>query len=107
MAGTVGEPGHEVPLGGPLWACHTTTEGRDQVCASWLARTGLDHLTVRLALAAGQLPPEALQPGADWPPLYDSFEDLCAANGTMTDHDPDGGCDRNPETPQSGTGREG
>jgi hypothetical protein len=89
MATTVGEPGREVPLGGPLWACHTSQEGLDLVCASWLARVGLDHLTVRLAVAAGRIPAEALSPGEDWPRLYDSFESLAAANGVTIHQDRD------------------
>lgn len=84
MATTVGEPGREVPLGGPLWACHTSRESQDMVCASWLARVGFDHLTVRLAVATGRIPTEALRPGEDWPTLYDSFEGLAAANGVTT-----------------------
>lgn len=89
MATTVGLPGREVPLGGPLWACHTSTEGRDMLCASWLARVGLDHLSIRLAVAAGRIPAEALAPGEDWPSLYGSFDSLAAANGHATRHDAD------------------
>jgi hypothetical protein len=90
MAATVGSPGREVPLGAPLWACHTSKEGSDQVCASWLAQVGFDHLTIRLAVAAGRLPAEALQPGHGWPPLYDSFDQVAAANGlTAPSHEAD------------------
>jgi hypothetical protein len=89
MATTVGLPGREVPLGGPLWACHTSTEGRDMLCASWLARVGLDHLSIRLAVAAGRIPAEALTAGEDWPSLYGSFDSLAAANGLPTRRDAD------------------
>lgn len=76
---TVGQAGAEVPLGGPVFACHKTEEGKDQVCAGWLAVCGVEHIGVRLALSMGRLPASALQPGPGWPELFETYEEMAAA----------------------------
>lgn len=59
--------------GDPLFACHKTEEGRERACAGWLAVEGVNHVTVRLAVAQGALDPAALSPGPDWPALHPDF----------------------------------
>lgn len=80
LSATAGGPGREAPFGAPMFACHKSPDGRERACASWLAVVGADHLGVRLALALGRMPPEALSPGEDWPPLYSTYEELAEAN---------------------------
>ncbi|SDK50757.1 hypothetical protein SAMN05216298_0323 [Glycomyces sambucus] len=79
----------EQPVGGftgdwpPVFACHMTapTPGRESIaCAGVLAVCGLDNLTVRLGLALGRVPADALTPGEDWPALHASFEAMAEAN---------------------------
>jgi hypothetical protein len=70
----------------PMFACHQTQEGREQACAGWLvvaARTG--NLRIRIALARRELPLEAVEPGAGWPPLFSSYEEMAAAQGRPDD----------------------
>lgn len=81
LRATVGERGREAGLGAPLFACHKSTEGKDQACAGWLAVCGADHLAVRLAVATGRLPGEALAPGEGWPELFTSYDAMAAAQG--------------------------
>ena len=76
---TAGRPGHEAPLGAPLFACHKSPDGREEACAGWLAVAGYDHLGVRLAVAMGRLPGAALMPGEDWPELFGSYVETAAA----------------------------
>jgi hypothetical protein len=64
-----------------MFACHSTREGADRVCAGWLAVAGWGHLGVRVAVLRGALPQCALKPGPDWAPLYESYEELAAVNG--------------------------
>lgn len=73
---TVGAPGREVPIGGPIFACHKTAEGREQPCTGWLAAVGTHHLGVRLAVVTGRLHPQALHPGPDWPALFTDYDEL-------------------------------
>ena len=49
---TVGRPGREVPVVGPIFACHKSVEGTEEACAGWLAVTGYNHLGIRLMVAA-------------------------------------------------------
>jgi hypothetical protein len=56
----------------PQFACHQSRPGEEVVCAGWLAVMGHRHPAVRLAVALGKTPIEALTP----PPgvaLHDSF----------------------------------
>ena len=76
---TAGRPGAEAPLGAPLFACHKSTEGRDEACAGWLAVVGYDHIGVRIAVAFGELPADALEPGDDWPELFSTYDEMAEA----------------------------
>lgn len=69
------------PLGAPLFACHKTCEGREIACAGWLAVEGAGHVRVRLAVVQGDLDEAALAPGADWPALFGSFDEMARFNG--------------------------
>lgn len=71
--------GGSAPFGTPLFACHMSRD--DRACAGWLAVEGAGHVGVRLAVVAGRLDAVALAPGADWPELYCSYDDLAEANG--------------------------
>lgn len=76
LADTSGRPGHEAPLGAPMFACHKSPEGSEDACAGWLAVAGFEHIGVRFAVAQGRLDPAVCSPGEDWPPLFDSFEEM-------------------------------
>ena len=82
LRATVGAPGREQPLGAPMFACHKTAEGNEQACAGWLAVSGAEHIGVRLAVATGRLPAEALAPREGWPALFDSYDEMAAAQGS-------------------------
>lgn len=79
--------GDGVPIDAPMFGCHKGEPGTgaDLACAGWLAVAGREHPAVRLAVALGRLPADALDPGANWPDLYKSYAELAAANGDMTD----------------------
>lgn len=76
MAETTGERGKEAALDAPIFACHKSLEGQRMPCAGWLASVGADSLAVRLAVAMGRVPAEALSPGSDWPELIASYREL-------------------------------
>lgn len=78
LRNTSGRRGAEAGVDQPWFACHMSPEGGEYACAGWLASVGLEHLGVRVALAAGRLPATAVSPGADWPPLFDSYEEMAA-----------------------------
>lgn len=40
---------------------------------------GIEHLGVRLAVAAGHLSPDCLRPGDGWPDLYPGYDEMAAA----------------------------
>lgn len=82
---TVGAPGREAGLGAPIFACHKSEPGSDRACAGWLAVAGMDHLGIRLAVALGRLPASALRPGAEWPDLFDSYDEMAERNGLAAD----------------------
>lgn len=79
LRSTVGEQGAEASWDAPMFACHLTAEGREQPCAGWLAVVGIEHLGVRIHINQGSLPPEVLQPGDDWPPLFETYDELVDA----------------------------
>lgn len=60
-------------FGAILFACHKTPEGEERACAGWLAREGVNHPTVRLAVAMGSIAPEALDIREGWPELHEDF----------------------------------
>jgi hypothetical protein len=78
---TAGGPGREIPLGGPVFACHITPDGKEHACAGWLASCGYDHITIRLAISQKQLPASVLRPQPGWPELYPDYASMAAAQG--------------------------
>ncbi len=76
--------------GSPMFGCHKGEPGTDDdlACAGWLAREGHNHIGVRLAIMNGDLPMEALEQNDTWPDLYDTYEDMAAANGANLPRDP-------------------
>lgn len=79
LRATTGEPGNEAPIGAAMFACHKSAEGKELPCAGWLAAVGYESLTVRVNLATGAIPPEALEPGEDWPELHGSYDEMMEA----------------------------
>ncbi|MFF0092763.1 DUF6283 family protein [Streptomyces canus] len=75
---SVQDDGEQPSFDAPLFACHKTPEGREKACAGWLASVGHEHIGVRVAVAQGRLPREALTPGEDWPPLFESYTEMAA-----------------------------
>lgn len=75
-----GDTSFNAGFGAPLFACHKTPEGRETACAGFLAVEGWSNVSVRMAVTAGHLDPDALTPGGDWPDLYGSYEEMHAAN---------------------------
>lgn len=70
------------PMPGDLmFGCHKGEPGTDNdlACAGWLAQFGHEHVGVRLAVAQGRLPAEALEPGLNWPPLHETWPDVVRA----------------------------
>ncbi|MFF3256992.1 DUF6283 family protein [Actinacidiphila glaucinigra] len=66
------------------FGCHKGApgSGEDLACAGWLAVAGTQNLSVRIAVITGGLPADVLTPGADWPPLYGSYDAMAAAQDT-------------------------
>jgi hypothetical protein len=81
LQATTGRPGHEAPLGAPLFACHKSSEGKDVPCAGWLAAVGLESIQVRVLIAQGRLSRSVLVPGEDWPPLFASYAAMARRQG--------------------------
>lgn len=79
LRGTTGEPGNEVQLGAGIFACHRSSEGRELPCAGWLAAVGHFHIGIRLLVARGEIPVEALEPGEGWPELHESYQEMMEA----------------------------
>jgi len=79
LRATAGSPGHEAPLGAPMFACHMTQEGKEVACAGWLAVCGIDHLGIRMAVLTSRLEPADLEPKPGWPPLFASYDEMAAA----------------------------
>ena len=84
LRATAGQPGGEAPIGAPLFACHKSVEGSEEVCAGWLAVAGGEHLGVRLAVIQGRLPGSALTPSTGWPDLFDNYDEM--ASTQAVDH---------------------
>lgn len=82
LSQTVRAPdGGSPQLGSIMFGCHKGEPGTnaDLACAGWLARFGGNHVNVRLAIAFGRLPVEALTPGEGWPELHETWDDVVAA----------------------------
>jgi hypothetical protein len=88
LAASAGAPGAEVPLGGIMFACHSTADGAQVACAGWLAVCGTDHLGVRFAASDGRLGPDAVRPQPGWPDLFDSYDEM-ATTQTLGAYDPE------------------
>lgn len=79
LAATAGEPGNEAALNSPMFACHKSPHGNEEACAGWLATAGVNHLGVRLAVVTNRLEPSVLEPGPDWPPLFETYAEMADA----------------------------
>lgn len=76
-AGTFRTADGSPELGDVMFACH---RHEADLCAGWLVVSAVDHPTVRLALALGLLPRDAIEPGTSWPELYDNADEMLAAH---------------------------
>jgi hypothetical protein len=83
LAVTAGQPGLEVPIGTPFFACHMSVEGRDAVCAGWAAVCGREHLGLRLAVVVGRAHAGVFDPQPQWPDLYESYTELSDVNSAV------------------------
>ncbi len=63
-------------FGATIFACHQSKFEAEVVCISWLARHGADSIAIRLKVIAGQIDPEALQPGDDWPKTHETYAEV-------------------------------
>jgi len=82
LRATIGDASGLGLLDMPMFGCHKGTPGapdEDLACAGWLAAFGHRSVPVRLAVAYGQLDTTALEPGPNWPPLYQDWEEMAAA----------------------------
>lgn len=71
--------GYGPDMHAPLFGCHKGTPSdpdEDLACAGWLAKFGAGHPTVRLAVVCGGLPVSALEPGENWPPLHNTWDEV-------------------------------
>jgi hypothetical protein len=66
-----------------MFACHKSSDGKDVVCAGFLAR-GADHnLAVRMAYSSGDLAFDVNRAGCY--ALHDSYRQMAIANGVAAD----------------------
>lgn len=96
--------GGSAPMGSPLFGCHKGEPGTDAdlACAGWLASFGGRNVGIRLEVAFGRIPAEALRPGPNWPPLYENWEEMVENQlwepGDPADHLPESlTCEREEE----------
>lgn len=75
--GTIPTEDGSPQLGDAMFACHRSEA---DLCAGWLAVSAPDHPTVRLALALGYLPRDAIEAGERWPDLHDTADDMLAGH---------------------------
>lgn len=68
--------GEHPGFGSPMFACHKSPEGKDYVCAGWMASVGRDHVGVRVAVAFGKVDAAALEPQPGWPELFTDYETM-------------------------------
>lgn len=78
---TIGEDGYEASIDATLFACHRSPEGGELACAGWLAAVGHHSLRVRLLVAYGQIPAEALDIPEDWPELFLDYDEMAERQG--------------------------
>jgi hypothetical protein len=81
LRNTTGSPGQEAPFDAPLFACHKSSEEETMPCAGWLASVGYYNLHVRMLLAEGKIPPEAMRPSENCPELIGSYAELERIHG--------------------------
>jgi hypothetical protein len=83
-------PGDHALLGAPLFGCHEGAPGTgaDMLCAGWAAAFGRDSVELRVAIATGRLPADVLDRGAQWPELYETWDDMVAGQ-TLQPGEPD------------------
>lgn len=81
IRGTTRDGDDHAGFGAPMFACHMTVEGHEVPCAGWLAAVGEQSVTVRLNVAYGEIPADALRPGDDWPELFDDYDEMVEAQG--------------------------
>lgn len=79
LADTAGLPGAEVPIGGPIFACHHSADGSAVACSGWLKVCGYNHLGIRFAIATRQISPEAVRIMPEDPELFESYDEMAAA----------------------------
>lgn len=84
---TVGQAGAEAPMEAPWFQCHETSDARPRTCAGWLAVCGYDHIGVRLAVMRGRLPAAMLRPGARWPDLFTTYNEMVTAQAADTERE--------------------
>lgn len=63
-------------LGAPLFACHQSRPEKEIICLGWLVNYGWDSIAVRLKMLRGEIDPDELERGEDWPELHDTFEEV-------------------------------
>jgi hypothetical protein len=83
LKATTGSPGCEVPIGAPVFGCHKTAPGKEMPCAGWLAGVGWHHMGIRIAVATGGLPLEAVDPpsDSDYPEVFTDYEEMATHQG--------------------------
>jgi hypothetical protein len=78
LKATTGSPGCEVGIGAPVFGCHKSAPGKELPCAGWLAGVGWHHMGIRIAVATGGLPSEAIEPRPD---VFTDYEEMAAHQG--------------------------
>mgnify|MGYP001332511143 FL=1 len=63
---------------GPIFACHKTTEGKDNACAGYLLTEGTENFNVRIAVIRGAVDLKKVK--SEYP-LYESYAAMAIANG--------------------------
>lgn len=77
-----GTPERPLMPGEAMMPCHKKYDGVDQnLCAAWLALYGWHHIGVRLMIANGDIPPEALEVNPDWPELHPDVQSIKETHG--------------------------
>lgn len=59
-----------------LFACHLSKPEHPFACAGWLAQVGRAHVGVRLAVMAGRISVEQLDPQPGWPELHSTYPEV-------------------------------
>ncbi len=67
-----------------VFACHKSPDGREFTCAGFLLRGATHNLSIRLAIAHGQIDPALVSDGGHQ--LFDGYRQMAVANGVPADH---------------------